>query len=267
MTFRNTGLGVDFNFPLQTGFIQERGESVLHEIGLRCPCDNEDPMLGLVEKGPHAAKKRRRFNCPQCGGEGRIYRNVKQIVAIFTGFSENKIQATGGFLYPGDVMMSVIPGYSVAGGDRITITWPEEISDGQVLVRGAAHMGDNAGRILHLEANEDALWYHATKATHCEDMEGHVYYCGSDFILDSSRIIRWVGNQPVKGVAYSIKYFAYLEYLAFMPPVQRRDQDRDFGSRVALRKRHIALLNQDPSFRLSDRSLFCEKLTDISRCV
>lgn len=267
MPSRSGGLGIDFNFPLQHGFIEERGETLIHEIGLRCPCDNEDPMLGLVEKGTNIAKKRHRFNCPQCGGEGRIYRKPQRIVALFFGFSENKIQATGGMIYPGDQMMSVKPGFQVSGGDKITITWPEEVPDGQVLVRGAAHMGDNAARKLHVEPDEDVLWYYAVNSIYCEDFEGNVYREGGDFVLNTSRIIKWVGNSPKQGVSYVIKYNAYLEYIAFMPPVQRRDQDRDLGSRVALRKRHIALLNQDPSFRLSDRTLFCDKLTETSDCM
>jgi hypothetical protein len=116
-----------------------------------------------------------------------------------------------------------------------------------------------------LEENEDLLWYHAIEGIYCEDIDGNTYKRG-DFELDGSRIIRWIGKQPTKGTAYTFKYAAYPEWIVFMPPTKRRDRDRDLGSRIALRKRHVALINENPTIKVTDRATFCERLSSLTSC-
>jgi hypothetical protein len=158
----------------------------------------------------------------------------------------------------------VKPDVQISGGDLILYTWGEPIPDGQVIMRGAGGLDDNATRDTGLEDNEDRLWYNAVSSIHCEDEDGTEYVSGSDFILDTSKIIKWQGNQPQKGKIYTIKYKAYLEWIAFLPPDLRRDRDRDLGLRVGLRKRHVALANENPAARASERSLFCDRLRGCS---
>lgn len=256
------GLGIDWNFSLQEGFINNRGETIIHEIGLRCPCNKEDLHAGMVEKGAHALRRRQTFGCDTCGGQGYIYRKPRKMVAIVGGFSTSKDFLEAGWAYPGDSVMSPKAGYIISGGDRITATWEEPLPDAQVIIRGAAHVNDNSGRKLQVEEDEDLLWYHAVKGIYCEDIEGNTYKEG-DFVLNESKVVRWTGNKPRKGLAYTFKYTGYLEWVAFVPPELRRDRDRDLGGRVLLRKRHVALANNDPTIRVSDRVPFCDRLSSL----
>jgi len=266
MSRGDQGIGIDFNFPWQEGLINNRGETLIHETGMRCPCNMEDMDAGMIEHGGNVLRRRKQFNCDVCGSEGYLFRRPRKIIALVSGISEQKMQNSEGWAYPGDATMSVKPGYSVSAGDRVTFTWEEEVPDGQVIVRGAANMNDNAARKTNVAANEDRLWYHASRAVHCEDLEGRVYECGGNFQLDGSRVIKWTGDSPGVGKPYVIKYYAYLEWIAFVPPFARRDRDRDLGSRIALRKRHVAHVNKDPTVNILDRVLFCDRLSGLGDC-
>lgn len=243
------------------GLINNRGESLVHEIGMRCTCSVEDTHAGQVERMPHVPRKRTTFRCSQCGGTGHIYRNPRKVIAIITEIREDFSRQEAGWLTPGDCVMSPKPGYIVSGGDLITFTWSQPLGNGQVIIRGAGTLSDNSGRKTNLESNEDRLWYNADSAIWCEDENGVVYRSGSDFVLDSSKIIRWIGNTPPDNTKYVIKYNAFLEWIAFIPPHVRRDRDRDLGGRVALKKRHVAQVNEDPTATVRDRVPFCDRLT------
>lgn len=258
------GLGIDWNFPLHRGHINNRGESLIHEIGLRCTCNMEDTYAGFTEHGAHVPRKRRLISCPVCDGSGYIYRQPRQIVGLITGVRRGKNQLEGGWALPGDSVLSVKPDVSISGGDLIVFTWGEPLPDGQVIYRGAGSLNDNKMLDTGLEENEDRLWYNAESSIHCEDQDGNVYSSDGDFVLDSSKIIRWNGRQPQKGKVYTIKYNAYLEWIAFLPPDIRRDRDRDLGYRVGLRKRHVAQANENPAARSNERKLFCDRLKGCS---
>ena len=261
---QDRGLGIDWAFLMMTGFIDNRGESMIHETGLRCPCNNEDTYAGATEHGPHVPRKRRLIQCPLCNGEGYLYRQPRNIIGIVTGIRETKTQNEGGWLLPGDAILSVKPDVLVAGGDRFTATWVQPIPDGQVIYRGAAHLNDNQTKKLNLEENEDRLWYNAASSIHCEDIDGNVYNSGADFTLDSSKIIKWHGNHPKKGKTYTLKYNAYLEWIAFIPPEIRVDRGRDIGTRVGLRKKHVHNANANPGALATDRVLFCDRMKGCS---
>ena len=129
-----------------------------------------------------------------------------------------------------------------------------------MVVRGAGLASGNSARETGLETNEDRLWYHATSSIWCEDEEGNVYKSGGDFILDGSKVIKWQGSNPKIGRKYTIKYNAYLEWVAFTPPDIRVDRNRDLGQRVILRKRHVALVNDNPALRTGDKLEFCSRV-------
>jgi hypothetical protein len=256
---REVGLGIDWNMQLHHGLIDERGETLIHETGMRCTCNNDDTMAGEIER-THIPRKRTTFRCDICGGSGFIYRNERKIIAIITGISEDYSRDEQGWLSPGDCTMSAHPDYHVSAGDRITFTWPQPIADGQVIVRGAGTFSDNSTRKTGVEENEDRLWYHAATGIWCEDRDGKVYYPDADFTLDGSKVIRWVGNRPNANSVYVIKYEAYLEWKVFTPSGARRDHDRDFGDRVLLRKIHLVDPNDNPQVRAQDRVRFCARL-------
>jgi hypothetical protein len=255
---RNIGLGIDWNFPGQVGLISNRGEDLIHEIGMRCTCNNEDTHAGMIEQGGIVTRRRTTFCCPICRSDGYIYRNPNKICALITGIRQTKDRVEAGWAMPGDCSMSLKPGYMVSGGDLITFTTPLPLADGQVIVRGAGTADENSTRETGLAENEDRLWYYAHSPIWCEDEEGVVYDLGA-FELDGSKIIRWLGSSPKPGRKYVIKYKAYFEWIAFMPPDIRLDRNRDLGSRVGLRKRHVAIINEDPGLRIGDRMPFCDK--------
>jgi hypothetical protein len=258
MAPRGLGLGIDWNFPVHHGLIDERGETLIHETGLRCTCGNDDTMAGEIER-THVPRKRTTFRCNICGGLGFIYRNPRKIIAIVTGISEDYSRDEAGWLNPGDAVMSPHPGYTITAGDRITFTWPQPVPDGQVIVRGAGTFSDNSTRKTEIGDNEDRLWYHAKESIWCEDQDGKVYQPG-DFELDGSKVIRWVGNSPTPNKIYTIKYEAYLEWKVFTPSGARRDRDRDLGDRVYLRKSHLVNPNDNPQISTEDRVRFCARL-------
>lgn len=257
----DTGLGIDWNFQAFDGLINNRGEDVIHEVGMKCPCNTEDTHAGQIEQTPHVPRRRTILGCEKCRGDGYIYRRPQKIVALITGISEERgTRLEGGWAMPGDCVMSTRPGYLVSASDLITFLWPHPIPDGQTIVRGAGSTSDNTQKTLYLEENEDRLWYNAVDGIWCEDEDGNTYQAGADFQLDGSKIIRWVGGQPTKGKLYTIKYTGYLEWVVFSPPGIRRDRNRDIGSRVMLRKRHVAMVNEDPRPRVGDEIPFCARI-------
>jgi hypothetical protein len=255
---RLVGSGVDWNFPITEGLINNRGEDVIHETGMRCICVVEDTMAGQIKQ---VAVPRRRVivGCPRCNGDGYIFRNPRKVTAMITGISETRERLEQGWSEPGDCIMSVRPGYQVTAGDMVTFTWGQPVPDGQVLIRGAGQASENSSRETGLAPNEDRLWYAGSDSIWCEDEDGNTYTDG-DFRLDGSKIITWLGRQPADGKRYVIKYNAYLEWIAFQHPNVRRDRGRDLGGRVMLRKRHVVLLNNDPHLRVGDRVPFCARL-------
>ncbi len=257
---QNVGLGIDWSFSNQRGLINDRGEDVIHETGLRCTCNLEDTHAGQIEQ-THVPRRRTIIGCENCTGDGYIYRNPRKIVGIVTGIRESVNRQEGGWEQPGDCVLSVHPDYQVAEGDRITFLWSQPVGEGQVILRGAGTMSDNLTRSnINLELNEDRLWYNAVSSIWCEDEDGVIYTEGS-FELDGSKIIRWLGDSPARGKRYTIKYDAYLEWVAWDPPAIRRDRLRDLGQRVVLRKAHVALVNDNPTLRTGDNVPFCARIT------
>lgn len=253
------GLGIDWSFPDHVGQINNRGETVIHEIGMRCPCSIEDTMAGQINRGDRVPRRRTIFRCSRCDGSGYMYRGARKIVAIITSISEDYQRTEAGWGVPGDAIMSVKPNYQVSSGDLITFTWAQPLIGGQVIVRGAATLSDNTARKTDVTEDEDLLHYNAASSIWCEDADGVTYREG-DFKLDGSKLIKWGGNRPRVGLSYTLKYTAYLEWEAFAPPNIRRDRDRDLGTRILLKKRHVATPNEDPTIRQRDRVTFCSRL-------
>lgn len=235
------GLGLDFQdgFRFHDELIADRGEIVIHEMAVACPkCrsgDVDDPVIRFSD-------------CTNCEG-GFLYRNPRRIQALVTSISSTRDLTEIGFAVPGDCVLSTRPNErpQVDDFDKITFTWPQPISDGQVLVRGSDYQRytEKGGR-YEIEANEDLLHYAAENALHVEDEDGTEYFQDSDFIFDN-KIIRWVGNAPIIRKRYVVKYEAYLEWIVILPPFQRRDKGRNLGPRVVLRKVHTFRSTDDPN--------------------
>ena len=117
----NRGLGIDFNFDNQDGLINNRGETLIHEVGLRCVCNQEDVFSGMVTHGAHTQRKRRMLGCDLCSGFGYIYCEPVTLIGLVTGIRETKSQLEAGWAVPGDSIITVKMGTQISGGDQITL--------------------------------------------------------------------------------------------------------------------------------------------------
>lgn len=229
---------VDWDYLRQNGFIEDRGTNVIHELGIACTCRTMDPF---------DQKIRLDLSCDKCEGFGFLYRKPQEINGLVTSVDQNRSLMVSGFATPGDCLFSPSPkdDHVVSDFDKITFTHEQPINDGQTIVRGAATRGGSRVTYTGLEPHEDRLFYEATKALHCEDEHGTVYYQGSDFEL-KGRVVSWNTDKMLPDTRYTLKYMGHLEWIAYVGPFERRDRGDNLGQRVLLRKRHIAtFLNYD----------------------
>ncbi|MAL84000.1 MAG: hypothetical protein CMF11_06595 [Idiomarina sp.] len=226
LTSLNTGLGIDFsdNLKMQNGIINNRGQVVIHEIGVSCTCRKS----GLFDKVVAGTSF-----CSRCDN-GWLYRKPRKIMSMFSSTSFQNRMAVEGLLTPGDTVISVAPNLKNPPSqyDRITWTWPENVGDGQIIIRGL-----EAETRSDLEADEDYLYYSPASAIYVEDEDGVEYQEDTDFIFTGKKI-KWM-NGPEVRKRYTIKYNAYLSWIVWNPPATRRDRNRSLGSRIILRKSHI----------------------------
>lgn len=236
---------------------------MVHEMALLCPkCRTSDPFATLVGDGKFQT---RLPHCPRCGGDGWLFRDPVVVRGLATSIRQQKNPVDVGHAKPGDMQFSIDPGFGgmdcvhggirrrVAESDKFTQTWSSPLDEGQGIVRGSATLGDNARLQTGMAVNEDRLWYQPHEALWCEDENGVVYKTG-DFELGPGKIIRWLGNAPLVGVKYAIKYTAYLEWLVWAPPNERVDRDNaDLGPLVMIRKKHVENINSSPFATPDDR--------------
>lgn len=231
------GLGVNFDFYFHHDFIDERGTMVIWETAIRCPCRVEDPFAGGIDNGKDQI---RLPYCPKCGGIGLLFVNPVMVKGLLTGMNTQRTLVETGVLQPGDAIFGLGPYHEhMAMGDRLTMTHPQAIDDGQVIVRNAALLGNNLQLNINLRENEDRLWYRAARVIYCVDEDGKTYQEGADFEIDGSKIIRWSDSRPRDKKAYTVKYEGFLEYIVFAPPMERRDTEDDLGQKVLLKRKHV----------------------------
>lgn len=226
LTNLNTGLGIGFsdNLKLQDGIINNRGQVVIHEIGIACTC-RKSGLFDSVVAGTSF--------CSNCNN-GWLYRKPRKIQAMFASTSTQNRLVSEGLLMPADTVISVSPGLQGPPSqyDRITFTWPEPIGDGQVIVRGL-----EAESRSDLNSNEDFLYYSPASAVYVEDEDGVEYKEDINFTFSGKKIV-WSSGPEVRK-RYTIKYNAYLSWIVFVPPSMRRDRGVSLGARILLRKSHI----------------------------
>lgn len=247
---------VEWKLALHDQFIKDRGDLVIHEAAIACPtCRGEDHFAGnLMWEGK--PKKVRSLRCGRCSGDGYLYRNAKVLRGLVTGIQSgsNRQLIDVGFMVPGDCTFSPPPqtGSIIHDFDKITFTHAQSVNDGQVILRGAAHLGNNKQLETDLETNEDRLWYLADNTIWCEDENGVLYRQDADFKFVGKKI-RWIGNAPKVGVSYSIKYMAYLEWMAFASPMERIDHGTNLAPKVMLRKKHVWFSTGSPAETPAER--------------
>ena len=246
---------IDWDFARLDSLIQARGEDVIIETGVACPCRNGDQYAALIEREGRPANQRS-LSCPQCKGDGFMYRNARQIRGLVTGVrpTSNRSLIDAGFANPGDLRFSPeLNAAPITALDKLTLLYPLPVNEGQVLMRGAATLEENQLFVTDLEANEDRLWYEAVCTTWCEDINGVVYAQGADFTFEDHKI-QWVGNQPDIGTLYTIKYEAYVEFVSYSDGLARFEQCRNLGQQVVFRKKHVAFMKDKANNSVDTRA-------------
>jgi len=236
----------DWDFNLHESFIMARGDIVVHEKAVACPCRAEDTHASFIQKDGQPARIRR-LGCQSCHGDGFIYRDARQIRGLITGINPGRRNLVDvGYSLPGDCTFSPsLRNAFISDFDKITFTQSDPVSDGQIILRGAAQLDTNQFIVTDLGANEDRLWYNVDCVIWCEDESGVVYTQNTDFTISQNKIV-WLqgGKSPDVSTFYTIKYTAFLEWVAYNTPVSRVDHGRDLGQRVPLRKKHIVFINE-----------------------
>ena len=253
-----TGLGVGWsdNFRMQDGLIANRGQIVIHEIGIACTC-RSGPRQEAIVGGSG------KMGCGKCEN-GILYREPLQIMGLVIGTSSNKQLVETGFVNPGDCIFSISPNLknSPSDFDKITFTWPENVGEGQVIVRGLDAIDNPYSGELNpygLNANEDVLHYQGAEAIYCEDENEKVYEQDADFYFEGRKIV-WITG-PEDKIRYTIKYKAYLEWIVYNSPMTRRDKDTELGDRIVLRKKHLVNLRDSVDVKPMDSALFRSRVS------
>lgn len=231
---------VDWDFALLDELIEARGEDVIVETSLACTCRNQDLYASTILRH-NAPASYRRMNCGHCQGDGFLYRNARCVRGLLTGLDpgRNKQLIEAGYAIPGDSVFSPSRHQEdIADFDKITLMRAQDLNEGQVIMRGAAHMEENAQIPTELDESEDRLWYVADCAIWCEDEDGVVYTQDTDFEFESKKI-RWIGAVPAVGKLYTIRYRGFPEWIVYSQPFYRLDNGRSLGRRLLLRKKHV----------------------------
>jgi hypothetical protein len=198
-------------------FVATEGERVRHQVGMLCPCHDDqgqpDPNCDLHERG------------------GWFYAEEEAIVGLVTSIAAHKDWLEAGIALPGDAVFSPLTHNTVSEGDKIIFTWPLPFGQGDPLVRGSG--------------SAEKLYYPAVKGIYCLDEQRIKYVENVDFRF-VGRTIEWSwpgksveGKKPSLGIRYTIKYMAFIEWIAVDPPTTRISKGQDIGSKVLLRKKHI----------------------------
>lgn len=198
-------------------FVEEEGERVRHLVGMRCWCHGPDG-----QPDP---------NCDAHESGGWLYTNERVITGLVTDISQRRELMETGVFMPGDCVFSPLSSDIVSEGDKIIFTWPLPYGQGDPLQRGIGAA--------------DHLYYDAVRSIYCQDENGTRYTEGTDFRF-IGKTIEWTwagkplgGIKPATGIRYTVKYMAYIEWLVFVPPVERISHGADIGAKVMLRKKHL----------------------------
>lgn len=238
------GLGADWDFNNLESLIEDRYDIVVWEKAVAEPTRRNDHYASQIEIDGKRGNEPDLYSAYD-NEIGIRYRDAQAIRGMITSLESgrNKRLLEMGYAVPGDCVFSPSLKVGPIGDfDRITMTNPVPIGSGQTIVRGAASLADNQRLDHDVASNEDRLWYFPSCTIWCEDANGVLYSEGSDFVFEGKRI-QWVGESPSIGTSYTLKYQAYLEWIAYSTPFSRFDRSRSLGQRVMLRKKHVAMVN------------------------
>ncbi len=177
--------------------------------------------------------------CKVCGGLGRFYPGSPTFIRgiISNAMQDREILEAGMAVSSDDLVWSADP-YSqgpISPFDMLVFsgdphTWPFE---GQVVNRTNGSMTDN-------------LWYTASDIVsimQSDPYSGAITDYTNSGVTFSGKTLDWTNatSSPQANTAYSVKYRAQYEWVAFAPPLVRFEHGQSFGQKVILRKRHMVI--------------------------
>lgn len=214
-----------FNLPAHHNFVQRKGERILWSRANLCPCGNTPDG------------NRSRVTCMHCGGLGLRYEDPIEIVGIVTGVTREKTLLEAGVVDVGDLLLGLSPfEHSILSDwDMIELQWQQgQPFQGELIKRG-------------LSGPSDILDYPPKHIFSCESIEPNTqvlttYTEGINFSV-SGVTLTWVDGQPqpAPGQVYNIKYTAIFQWVCFVSPFDRFEQDRSLGQKCLLRKRSAVM--------------------------
>ncbi len=202
--------------------VLEEGEDVLHSVAVPCTCfdDNGHPDP----------------NCKEHEIGGYIFLDERPIIGLVTGVVNKKELMASGMFLPSDCIFSPLSDEKIGESDKITFTWALPFGPGEALRRDKLE-------------DFDRLIYAPVKGIVVYDENKARYKEGVDYRF-VGKTIEWEwtekpveGVKPEGGLKYSIKYHAYMEWIAFYPPVTRISHGEDIGDKVFLRLKHLMEAN------------------------
>ena len=208
-----------FHLRAHHQFVARHSTELLYLRAAPCPCG--------FERDPSQADP----GCDACGGTGTVYSAPEPIWGMLLSATSEKRLVELGILAPGDAIFSPSPfeTRSIADRDLLRSTWTADTPfEGELIERGSGEA--------------DQLVFPPTQAISCfslgTDGSRVEYREGEDFILDEAgKSVRWVGNAPIAGDQYSIKYQHAWEWIAEVAPQPRAEVGSRLGQKVWLRRR------------------------------
>lgn len=261
---------VGINPAFDAKFVNDHATDMVHELGVRCACARDDAIASAI---PNRMDTTQRPFCPRCNGYGFLWRDPVVLPGLLSNAIVRAEPAMAGWLTPGDLQFSPAPipenpvstsRRPIGEMDKFTATWPTAMDGGgQVILRGAASLLPAPGAGFDIDPLADRLWYEPAEALWCEDEAGQLYTANADFDLGPGKQIRWRegGRAPAVETWYTLKYAGYAEWLAFMPPRERRIGAADMGPLVYLRKRHAYLVQESPFIFPHERMAIAERVS------
>ncbi len=208
------------NLNCYADFLRRHSDTLKLYKANKCPCGSI-PDANRVD-----------FNCIRCKGLGFVYDAFVNIQGAILSLKKENTLMIAGVAKAGDCVLlpSTVPGDNVIT-DYDLIEFPKpEIYEGDLITKGAD--------------TKDRLMYKPQRAISCFSWDINknkvVYVEGTDFNLLSTKEIQWISaNKPATGVIYTLKYWAYFEWVCYISPMIRFESGSDLGNKVLLRKRHL----------------------------
>lgn len=232
---------------------RKRGEVVEIHKSRKCGCGEVHPDMDVLLDQGHLQQDMARSNpsCPICKGNGIYWIDPFKMKVLISDVQQSAKQLLqSGMAAPGDLTMSPPPlsnrGYRINDLDKVVFNHRGgQQYEGDILVRGQYDetFDFSAYPIAQIES---VGWYNKTTEVVVECLKAPQETDNPDYsFVVGEKTITWLGgpNQPPIGTEFSISYFCYYEWIAFVSPFIRVEAGNLLGPKCLLKKRHTIGMN------------------------